>query len=52
IRGRRALMQVDGMNWYDYGYYVDTAAVPMADLEKVDVVRGNCIKRKRCSVSI
>ncbi|MCI5196975.1 MAG: TonB-dependent receptor [Candidatus Electrothrix sp. AW5] len=40
IRGRRALMQVDGMNWYDYGYYVDTAAVPMADLEKVDVVRG------------
>ncbi|MCI5212699.1 MAG: TonB-dependent receptor, partial [Candidatus Electrothrix sp. ATG2] len=40
IRGRRALMQVDGMNWYDYGYYVDTAAVPMSDLEKVDVVRG------------
>ncbi|WPD23372.1 MAG: TonB-dependent receptor [Candidatus Electrothrix scaldis] len=40
VRGRRALMQVDGMNWYDYGYYVDTAAVPMSDLEKVDVVRG------------
>jgi iron complex outermembrane receptor protein len=40
VRGRRALVQVDGMNWYDYGYYVDTAAIPMSDLDKVDVVRG------------
>lgn len=40
IRGYRALVQVDGVNWHDYGYYSDTAAIPMPDMERIDVVRG------------
>lgn len=40
IRGQRALILVDGVNWHDYGYYSDTAAIPMADLERIDVARG------------
>jgi iron complex outermembrane receptor protein len=40
IRGHRALVQVDGVNWYDYGYYVHTGAIPMPDVERIDVVRG------------
>lgn len=40
IRGQRALVMVDGVNWNDYGYYSDTAAIPMPDVERIDVVRG------------
>ena len=40
IRGQRALVLVDGVNWYDYGHYSDTAAIPMPDVERIDVVRG------------
>ncbi|GAB6906511.1 TonB-dependent receptor [Desulfosarcina cetonica] len=40
IRGHRALVMVDGVNWYDYGYYSDTAAIPMPDVARIDVVRG------------
>jgi iron complex outermembrane receptor protein len=40
IRGQRALIQVDGVNWQDYGYYSNTGAIPMPDVERVDVVRG------------
>jgi len=31
---------VDGLNWYDYGYYYNTGAIPMADVERIDVARG------------
>jgi iron complex outermembrane receptor protein len=40
IRGQRALILVDGVNWHDYGYYSDTAAIPMPDVQRIDVVRG------------
>jgi iron complex outermembrane receptor protein len=40
MRGQRALVLVDGVNWHDYGYYSDTAAIPMTDVERIDVVRG------------
>jgi iron complex outermembrane receptor protein len=40
FRGQRALVQVDGINWYDYGYYVHAGAIPMSDIERMDVVRG------------
>ncbi|MBC2694895.1 MAG: TonB-dependent receptor [Desulfobacteraceae bacterium] len=40
IRGHRALIQVDGVNWNDYGYYSHTGAIPMPDVERIDVVRG------------
>ncbi len=40
IRSQRALVQVDGVNWYDYGYYSHTGAIPMPDVERIDVVRG------------
>ncbi len=40
MRGHRALVQVDGINWYDYGYYVHTGSIPMPDVERIDVVRG------------
>lgn len=40
MRGQRALVMVDGVNWHDYGYYSDTAAIPMTDLARIDVVRG------------
>lgn len=40
IRGQRALVLVDGLSWYDYGHYVDTGAIPMPDVERIDVVRG------------
>jgi iron complex outermembrane recepter protein len=40
IRGQRALVLVDGVSWHDYGYYSDTAAIPMPDVERIDVVRG------------
>ena len=40
FRGHRALVMVDGLNWYDYGYYYDTGAIPMADIERIDVARG------------
>ena len=36
----QSLGQVDGVDWYDYGYYFDTAAIPMPDVERIDVVRG------------
>lgn len=41
IRGQRALVMVDGVNWQDYGYYFDTGAIPMPDVERIDVVRGS-----------
>ena len=31
---------VDGLNWYDYGLYYHTGAIPMTDVEKIEVVRG------------
>ena len=40
IRGNRALVMVDGLNWYDYGQYYHTGAIPMTDIEKIEVVRG------------
>lgn len=40
FRGHRALIMVDGVNWYDYGYYYHTGAIPMPDMERIDVVRG------------
>ena len=40
IRGNRALVMVDGLNWYDYGQYYDTASIPMQDVDKMEVVRG------------
>ena len=40
IRGNRALVMVDGLNWYDYGHYYHTGAIPMTDVEKIEVVRG------------
>ena len=40
IRGNRALVMVDGLNWYDYGQYYHTGAIPMNDVEKIEVVRG------------
>jgi iron complex outermembrane receptor protein len=40
MRGQRALVLVDGVSWHDYGYYSDTAAIPMTDLARIDVVRG------------
>ncbi len=40
IRGQRALVMVDGLNWYDYGHYYHTGAIPMKDIEKIEVVRG------------
>ncbi len=40
IRGNRALVMVDGLNWYDYGQYYNTGAIPMTDVEKIEVVRG------------
>ncbi len=40
IRGNRALVMVDGLNWYDYGHYYNTGAIPMKDVEKIEVVRG------------
>lgn len=40
IRGNRALVMVDGLNWYDYGQYYQTGAIPMKDVEKIEVVRG------------
>ena len=40
IRGNRALVMVDGLNWYDYGQYYHTGAIPMLDIEKIEVVRG------------
>ncbi|MDL1964777.1 MAG: TonB-dependent receptor, partial [Deltaproteobacteria bacterium] len=33
-------IQVDGVNWNDYGYYSHTGAIPMPDVERIDVVRG------------
>lgn len=40
IRGNRALVMVDGLNWYDYGQYYQTGAIPMTDIDKIEVVRG------------
>lgn len=40
IRGDRALVMVDGLNWYDYGQYYNTGAIPMKDVEKIEGVRG------------
>ncbi len=40
FRGHRALVMVDGLSWYDYGYYYHTGAIPMADVERIDVARG------------
>lgn len=40
IRGNRALVMVDGLNWYDYGQYYHTGAIPMTDIERIEVVRG------------
>ena len=40
VRGQRALVMVDGLNWYDYGHYYHTGAIPMKDVEKIEVVRG------------
>ena len=40
IRGNRALVMVDGLNWYDYGHYYHTGAIPMNDIERIEVVRG------------
>ena len=40
IRGNRALVMVDGVNWYDFGQYYHTGAIPMNDVEKIEVVRG------------
>lgn len=40
IRGQRALVMVDGLSWYDYGQYYHTGAIPMKDIEKIEVVRG------------
>lgn len=40
VRGNRALVMVDGLNWYDYGHYYHTGAIPMKDIEKIEVVRG------------
>ncbi|WP_320045259.1 TonB-dependent receptor [uncultured Desulfobacter sp.] len=40
IRGSRALVMVDGLNWYDYGQYYHTGSIPMLDIDKIEVVRG------------
>jgi iron complex outermembrane recepter protein len=40
MRGQKALVLVDGLNWYDYAQYYDTGAIPMKDVEKIEVVRG------------
>ncbi len=40
IRGNRALVMVDGLNWYDYGQYYNTGAIPMKDIDTIEVVRG------------
>ena len=40
MRGQEALILVDGVNWYDYAQYYDTGAIPMKDVEKIEVVRG------------
>ena len=40
FRGRRALVMVDGVNWNDYGYYVNPAAIPMNSIDRIDIVRG------------
>ena len=40
IRGNKALVMVDGLNWYDFGQYYHTGAIPMTDIEKIEVVRG------------
>ncbi len=40
IRGNRALVMVDGLNWYDYGQYYSTGAIPMKDVDRIEVVRG------------
>ncbi|WP_321493369.1 TonB-dependent receptor [uncultured Desulfobacter sp.] len=40
IRGNRALVMVDGLNWYDYGQYYSTSAIPMTDIETIEIVRG------------
>ncbi len=40
MRGQEALILVDGLNWYDYAQYYDTGAIPMKDVEKIEVVRG------------
>ena len=38
--GHRALVMVDGLNWYDYGYYYNTGAIPMTDVERIEIGRG------------
>ncbi|WP_236609877.1 TonB-dependent receptor [Desulfotignum phosphitoxidans] len=40
IRGNKALVMVDGLNWYDFGHYYHTGAIPMEDVERIEVVRG------------
>ena len=40
IRGNKALVMVDGLNWYDFGQYYHTGAIPMKDIERIEVVRG------------
>ena len=40
FRGHRALVMVDGLNWYDYGYYYNTGAIPMTDVERIEIARG------------
>ena len=40
IRGSKALVLVDGLNWYDFGHYYHTGAIPMTDVERIEVVRG------------
>ena len=40
MRGQKALVLVDGLSWYDYAQYYDTGAIPMKDVEKIEVVRG------------
>lgn len=40
IRGRRALVMVDGVNWYDFAYTYNFADIPMPDVERIDLVRG------------
>ncbi len=40
MRGQSALILVDGLTWYDYAQYYDTGAIPMKDIDKIEVVRG------------
>ncbi len=40
IRGKRALVLVDGLDWHDFAYTYNFAAIPMPDVERIDVVRG------------